>query len=371
MIVPANFCQLLNSHGISFYAGVPDSLLKNLCAYIDEEFDAHQHVITANEGNAVAMAMGHFLATGNPAVAYMQNSGLGNAVNPLVSMACEEICGIPMLLVIGWRGEPGEADEPQHEKQGQITPAMLELLGIPYVILDPHSDFSSVCSGIILEMKLHSKPVAILVRKGTFAASTKKHRAESQMMSREAALEIINAQLGADDLVIATTGKTARELYELQVSAKGECSAFLTVGAMGHASSIATSVAISRPDKRVICLDGDGAMIMHMGALPMIGALKPKNLVHVLLNNQVHESVGGQPTSMSNINVGSLVHAIGYAEYISIESESELLSFWQEAHFEQGPCLVEIKIKIGARTDLGRPKPSPYENSRAFRKHAK
>lgn len=371
MIQPASFCQFVQSHGISFFAGVPDSLLKNLCAYIDEAFDTRQHVITANEGNAIAMAMGHFLATGNPAVAYMQNSGLGNAVNPLVSMACEEICRIPMLLIIGWRGEPGIADEPQHFKQGQITPEMLELMGIPYVILDAQSDVSNDCSALMLQMMQDSKPVAILVRKGTFSASTKKREAQGQFMSREAALRIINEHLGADDLVIATTGKTARELYELQETAAGECTAFLTVGAMGHASSIATSAAIARPEKQVVCLDGDGAMIMHMGALATIGALKPNNLVHVLLNNEAHESVGGQPTSAGNINIESLALANGYAKYISIESEAELLSCWQQATQEPGPCLMEIKITIGSRKELGRPKPSPYENAVTFRKHAK
>ncbi|BDX07783.1 phosphonopyruvate decarboxylase [Planctobacterium marinum] len=371
MILPEDFCQFVRSHGISFFAGVPDSLLKNLCAYIDEHFDSRQHVITANEGNAIAMAMGHFLATGSPAVAYMQNSGLGNAINPLVSMTCEEVCGIPMLLIIGWRGEPGISDEPQHFKQGQITPEMLELLGIPYITLEAQSDVSAACSEIISTMLKDSKPVAILVRKNTFAATAKSPQPEGQMMSRETALNIINDHLTKDALVIATTGKTARELYEIQVKATGECSAFLTVGAMGHASSIAASAAIARPEKTVVCLDGDGAMIMHMGALPIIGSLRPNNLIHILLNNNAHESVGGQPTCAGSINIESLALANGYAQYISIESEAELVSCLKRWDFESGPCLMEIKIKIGARKDLGRPEPSPYENTRTFLKHAK
>lgn len=371
MIVPEDFCELLKDNSLSFFAGVPDSLLKNLCAHIDERYDANQHVITANEGNAIAMAMGHYLATGHPAVAYMQNSGLGNAVNPLTSMASEAVCSIPMLLIVGWRGEPGVADEPQHIKQGDITPQMLTLMDIPYVVLDANSNPYSLCKPLLDTMKTQSRPVAILVRKNTFTATAKSIKAVSDRMSREAALQVISTQLSDKDLVIATTGKTAREICEIQVRETGECSAFLTVGAMGHASSIAASIALAKPQKRVLCLDGDGALLMHMGAMAVIGGLKLENLVHVVLNNQAHESVGGQPTSISVVDVESLALANGYRSYIRIESESELFSGWKQVVSSKGPCFVEISIDIGSRKDLGRPESAPRDNARTFLNHAK
>lgn len=366
MIVPANFCQFLQSHGISFYAGVPDSLLKNLCAYIDDAFDAHQHVITANEGNAIAMAMGHFLATGDPAVAYMQNSGLGNAVNPILSMVSEAVCSIPMLLIIGWRGEPSVHDEPQHIKQGAITPDLLDLMGIPHVVLDGSSNVEEICTGLLESMVRASKPVAVLVRKDTFSETAIKKELTGDLMLREVALSIIESNLRNEDLVIATTGKTSRELYELQMQTKAECTAFLTVGAMGHASSIAASVAMAKPEKQVFCLDGDGALLMHMGALAIIGKLQPHNFVHVLINNEAHESVGGQPTCIASVDVKSLVLASGYKQYVKLESEAKLDCFWKNTRFNDGPWFVEVVVRVGSRKDLGRPKQSPLENANSF-----
>lgn len=371
MIKPQHFCQYLQHHGISFFAGVPDSLLKNLCAFIDEFYDRQQHVITANEGNAVAMAMGHYLATGNAAVAYMQNSGLGNAINPLTSMACREVSSIPMLLIIGWRGEPGEVDEPQHFKQGKITLELLELMGIPFEILDKDCQFEEKCATLLQVMNDQARPVALVVRKSTFEATVPTPSTHSQKMPRERALEIIQQSVSDSALVIATTGKTARELYEIQVRETGQCKGFLTVGAMGHASSIALAAAMTQPEKQVVCLDGDGAMLMHMGALATVGAQQPSRLVHVLLNNQAHESVGGQPTCIDQIDVKSLALANGYPNYKKIESEEELAEFWGNAERNDGPWFVEIVVAIGSRSDLGRPGPTPLENAQTFLRHAK
>lgn len=376
MINPQVFCSFLQEHNISFFAGVPDSLLKNLCAYIDDTFGRSQHVITANEGNAIAMAMGHYLATENPAVAYMQNSGLGNAINPLVSMASQTVCGIPMLLIIGWRGEPGVVDEPQHVKQGEITPDILSLMDIPYVVINPESDFVQECSPVLKTMQKECKPVAILVCKNTFSSFPPKDRsrqepASPKLMSRESALLTINANLSLQHLVFATTGKTARELNEIQNKQHGSCSAFLTVGAMGHTSSIALGAAMAKPDKTIICLDGDGALLMHMGAMAVIAAQKPENFMHVLLNNKAHESVGGQPTCINSIDVKSLALANGYRHFIRLESENEIAAYWQDAEYNDGPYFIEIIVAVGSRKDLGRPESTPAENKQAFLRHAK
>lgn len=271
MINPSRFCDVLGKYGIEFFCGVPDSLLKNLCAYIDDNFSADQHIITANEGNAVGLALGRFLGSHKPAAVYMQNSGLGNAINPLTSLADPQVYSIPMLLVIGWRGEPGIKDEPQHVMQGQITEQQLSIMNIPYVVMDSQSDSDASLATLLEKMTLENRPVAVLIKKATFSAFKSVNQLPSvYSLVREDALNTLLSSFGSDDVVVSTTGKTSREVFELRQQRGEPASDFLTVGGMGHTSSIAMGVALAAPKRRVIAIDGDGSMLMHMGALPII-----------------------------------------------------------------------------------------------------
>lgn len=371
MIEPKQFCDILLENNIDFFCGVPDSLLKELCAYIDHQFSSQQHIITANEGNAVGLAMGRFLGSNSPAVVYMQNSGLGNAVNPLTSLADPKVYSVPMLLVIGWRGEPGVKDEPQHVMQGQVTEQQLTILDIPYVVLDAQSDSQNVLLPLLQKMRTQSRPVAVLVKKGTFSGYKPDSQASSPQysMKREEALSVLLSEFDSDDIVVSTTGKTSREVFELR-KARGEtASDFLTVGGMGHTLSIAMGVALVKQDRKVIAIDGDGSMLMHMGALPIAGSHATDNLVHIVLNNQCHESVGGQPTVAGNIDLQRIAIASGYQHYFSASEQDTIAKTWKQVAHSTGPVLFEIKIAKGARSDLGRPSSSPIENKQAFMQH--
>jgi phosphonopyruvate decarboxylase len=371
MISPESFLAELKSSGVNFFCGVPDSLLKNLCSCVTASVDRNSHIITANEGNAVALAAGYHLATGKTGTVYMQNSGIGNAVNPLASLTDPEVYRIPVLLIIGWRGEPGVKDEPQHVKQGRISPALLDTMEIPYQILGPDSDYKECIAASIKSINEYGAPAAILVRKDTF--SSYKSPAEKKVnsdMTREQAVQVILELAEDDDLFVSTTGKTSRELFELR-KARGEAQRdFLTVGSMGHTSSIALGAALGAPGRRVICLDGDGSVIMHMGAIPIIGDIKPANLMHIVLNNASHESVGGQPTVADSIDFKGLALACGYTGYASADSPASIKSAWTEAEKTGGPVLMEIHIKQGSRDDLGRPSGTPEQNKKSFMEHA-
>jgi phosphonopyruvate decarboxylase len=371
MIAPAVFFEGLKSHGIDMLAGVPDSLLSSFCAYVEDHCQTGQHIVTANEGNAVALAAGYHLATGKTAAVYMQNSGLGNTVNPLTSLTDPEVYRIPLLMIIGWRGEPGVKDEPQHVKQGRITPALLELLEIPFWILDADTDLGQLLPKVFETMNISGSPVALLVRKDTFS-SYKGQRKPNQVatLKREDALRRLLELAGLNDLIISTTGKTSREIFELRAERREAQRDFLTVGSMGHTASIALGVALGNPTKRVICLDGDGSILMHLGALPIIGNLKPGNLVHVLLNNASHESVGGQPTVAGRVDFASIAHACGYSYYIKANDINSLSVAWDMLKDKRGPSLLEISISTGSRSDLGRPTSTAEENKRAFMKAA-
>ncbi len=367
MIDVKDFYNCLKELGIESFAGVPDSLLKEFCAYLDEHAEEGEHVICANEGNAIAMAAGRYLAGGEAALVYMQNSGLGNAVNPLLSLADREVYGIPMILMIGWRGEPGVKDEPQHIKQGRVQPALLEAMEIPYEIIDAQSaDYAELIAELKARALAESRPVALVIRKGTFAEYKRANKAECEFtLSREEALHAI---LEADNsyAIVSTTGKTSRELYEIRERRGEKAQDFLTVGSMGHSSSIAASIALARPEQRVMCIDGDGALLMHMGALAVIGSLKPRNFVHVLINNYCHESVGGQESAIAALDLSLLAKAAGYEHYLCALSKEELMRAITEIKDMEGPVFLEIRVKPGSRADLGRPKSSTLENKAAF-----
>ena len=362
--------SLLREQGFRFFTGVPDSLLKDFCAYVSEHASNDDHVIAANEGSATALALGHYLGTGEPAVVYLQNSGTGNAVNPLLSLADPEVYSIPMLLVIGWRGEPGIKDEPQHVKQGRRMTELLDAMEVPWFLLPREmADAGGVISEAVQKMRECMGPVAILVRKKTFEPYKMASNAATKFpMHREDAIQCIVRQLGPDDLVVSTTGKASRELYEYRLAQHSECSDFLTVGGMGHTGSIAMGLARARPDQLVVCIDGDGSVIMHMGALGVIGCSASPNLLHVVINNGAHDSVGGQPTVGYDIDIPAIAIACGYRKALSVSEPDELETEFVRLRGEPGPALLEVKVNKGARADLGRPKSTPIENRDALMK---
>jgi len=369
MINPKNFYEELRSKGINFFTGVPDSSLKQFCAYITDHTDKKNHIIAANEGNAIALAVGKYLATKNIPLVYMQNSGQGNTVNPLTSLVDPDVYSIPILMLIGWRGEPGKKDEPQHIKQGKITLQLLETLGIPYEVLSENIEEAKLTIEKAFQyMESNNAPYAIVIKKGSFEEYSLQTKVESNYeMSREDAIKVLVDNLEERDIIISTTGKTSRELFEYREELnQGHEKDFLTVGSMGHSSSIALGIALSRPERTVYCFDGDGALIMHLGASAIIGQNAPSNFKHVVLNNGVHDSVGGQPTVGFQINMKEIAKACGYKETFEATTKKELKEKVQQLKNSNGPAFLEIKVKKGARKELGRPTRTPQENKKDF-----
>lgn len=369
MIPPKKLYNLLQKHHIFFYTGVPDSLLKNLCAYITDHADEKHHVIAANEGGAVGLAAGHYLATGEIPVVYMQNSGIGNAVNPLLSLTDEAVYKIPILLIIGWRGEPGVHDEPQHIKQGQLTIPLLDTMGIKHSILTDDEEKLAIQVNEAVDY-IHStgRTYALVVRKGTFAEyKLKKNEPVPYSLSREETIQAVARTLPEDAIIVSTTGKISRELFEYRDAQKsGHAHDFLTVGSMGHASQIALGIALSHPEHPVCCFDGDGAAIMHLGSLGITGQVHPENYTHIVYNNGAHDSVGGQPTIGFQINLPKIAEAAGYRTAISVETEEQLYKTLDVLPRLPKPAFIEIRVKKGSREDLGRPTTTPQENKEAL-----
>lgn len=363
------FYNLLKGHGTDFICGVPDSLLADFCNYLSSMVSNQNHIITANEGNAIGLASGYHLATGKIGLVYMQNSGLGNCVNPLASLTDSEVYNIPVLLLIGWRGEPGFIDEPQHIKQGKITIGQLELLGIPYSIApDSESDFSDCIESAYSTMNLNNCPFAIIIKKNLFSPFPSLNRTYNSLsLLREEAIITILESLNEKDILISTTGKISREVFDYRERKKqGHDSDFLTVGSMGHCSSIALGVALQHPKNRIFCFDGDGSVIMHMGALATIGGCSPVNFKHVIFNNGSHDSVGGQPTVGLDIDLLTIAKSCNYNSVFRVETYSELVEVLGNFIRSDGPSLLEVRVKKGSRDDLPRPSLSPYANKKNF-----
>ena len=372
MVDPTAFYESAKGCDLDLFTGVPDSLLKDFCLYLSQCAAPNEHVVVANEGAAIALASGHYLSSGGIALVYMQNSGLGNAVNPLLSLTCSNVYQIPLIMLIGWRGETGTNDEPQHLAQGRLTLPLLETLGIPQRLLPPDTTEAVECLEESVSMaRSLSAPVAIVVRKDTFVGiSDKAVISNGYEMSREKAISVIVENLDERDALVSTTGKISRELYECRELRNGAGSEqdFLAVGSMGHASQIALGVALVQPERRVYCLDGDGALIMHMGSLAIIGSRAPRNFVHVVLNNGCHESVGGQPTAGFDIDIAQIAKACGYRTTISAKSLAELRTSLKSVINEEGPCLLEVRVSGESRKELGRPEPRLLENRNRFMK---
>ena len=318
------------------------------------------------EGNAnmrELLATGHYLATGRPGVVYMQNSGLGNIVNPLLSLTDKAVYRIPALLIIGWRGKPGVHDEPQHITQGRLTLPLLKTMGVAHSVLERKEQVREACE----YMMLHGQSYALVVRKGSFEPSQKlPPREELSTLPREEAIREVLGLLGERDIVVSTTGMISREVYENRRTHERD---FLTVGSMGHASSIALGIALAQPQRKVVCLDGDGAVLMHLGALPVVAAQAVPNLRHIVLNNGAHDSVGGQPTVMGGVDLPAAARALAYKEVFRVDSVDGIRAVWQDFMQVQGTAMLEIRVRRGARKDLGRPKESPQENKQAFMKY--
>lgn len=375
MIQPEKFYQALAGEGITFYAGVPDSLLKNLCAYITDHAEPRNNIIAANEGGAIALAAGYHLATGRIPAVYMQNSGEGNAVNPLLSLTDPEVYHIPVLLIIGWRGEPGVHDEPQHVKQGKVTLPLLDAMGIAHATLSAdEQEATRQVAQAAAHMRATGQAYALVIRKGTFADYRLQTTvADESQLTREQAIQMVAGAMDSRAVAVSTTGKISRELFEYrEAGQQGHERDFLTVGSMGHASQIALGIALHQPERPVYCFDGDGAVIMHMGALAISGSLQPNNFYHILFNNGVHDSVGGQPTVGYKIDLPEIAAASGYKTVISVDNADDLANVLQDLTDNEAPLFLEIKVKKGARADLGRPTTTPEENKQAlmhFLKH--
>ena len=366
---------LMDIIGSEFYTGVPDSQLRPLCDCLMDTYgiDPRHHIIAANEGNCTALAAGYHLATGKIPVVYLQNSGEGNIINPAASLLSDQVYGIPVVFIIGWRGEPGIHDEPQHIYQGAVTLRLLEAMDISAFVIGKETADEEARSAMSCFRPLLAagKSTAFVVRKGGLSYENKVIYQNGFTLRREEAIRHIARAAGTDPIV-STTGKASRELFEIREQAgQGHQYDFLTVGSMGHASSIALGIALNKPERKVWCIDGDGAVLMHMGAMAVLGANKPENLVHVVINNGAHETVGGMPTVAEAVDVPGAARACGYRNAVSVDTAEALDRELEQAKAGSGLRLIEVKCALGARADLGRPTTSAWENKRAFMNYLK
>ena len=362
-----NFVKAL---GADFFTGVPDSQLKALCNYLMSTYgiDGKHHIIAANEGNCTAIAAGYHLATGKVPVVYMQNSGQGNIINPVASLLNGDVYGMPCIFVIGWRGEPGVHDEPQHIFQGKVTVKLMEDMDIPVCILSKDTTEEELAAKMeeYRALLAEGKQVCFVVRKGALAFDGKVKYANDNTMLREDIVRHIAAAAG-EDPIVSTTGKASRELFEIrEANGQSHCYDFLTVGSMGHSSSIALGIALQQPQRKVWIIDGDGAVLMHMGSMAVLASQNPGNIVHIVINNGAHETVGGQPTAMANVDVVKVAQGCGYPNAVSVDSFEALDAALAQAREKNELTLIEVKCAIGARDDLGRPTTTAQENKQAF-----
>lgn len=365
--------KLIEIIGADFYTGIPDSQLKALCNYLMGTYgiDPHHHIIAANEGNCAALAAGYHLATGKIPVVYMQNSGEGNIINPAASLLNDKVYAIPVIFIIGWRGEPGIHDEPQHIYQGEITLKLLEDMDIKSFVIgkDTTDDEVAAAMEMFRTILAAGKDVAFVIRKGALTDAPMVEYENDNHMLREEIIQHIIA-VSKEDPIISTTGKASRELFETRV-ANGQSHKydFLTVGSMGHSSSIALGVAINMPERRIWCVDGDGAVLMHMGSMAVLGTNRPKNLIHIIINNGAHETVGGMPTVAGKIDLAGVAKSCGYPYAVRVGSFEELDKELEEAKERNDLSLIEVKCGIGARENLGRPTTTALENKQNFMKY--
>lgn len=365
-----NFVKIIET---DFFAGVPDSQLKELCSYLMNTYgiSPKHHTIAANEGNCTALAAGYYLATGKIPAVYMQNSGEGNIINPAASLLNDKVYAIPMIFIIGWRGEPGTNDEPQHIYQGEVTIKLLEDMGIRSYVISKDTSENDLMSVMVKFKEILSagKDVAFIIRKGALTYDGKVKYENNSIMSREKIIRHI-VNVSGEDPVVSTTGKASRELFEIrETSMQSHKYDFLTVGSMGHSSSIALGLAINKPRTKIWCIDGDGSVLMHMGSMAVLGNIKPSNMVHIVINNGAHETVGGMPTVAHNIEIAAIAKVCGYPYAICVDNFEALDSELLAAKYRNEFSMIEVRCSIGSRSDLGRPTTSPLENKINFMKY--
>ena len=365
----------LSELGVNFYTGVTDSLLNDFCLYAIDYCDDEHNIIAANEGNAIGIAAGYYFSTGKLPVVYMQNSGIGNAMNPLLSLTHQDVYSIPMILVIGWRGDPSIIDHVQHKRQGELTTVLMDDMNIPYEILDKDDMVISKFEWAVAKAKEISAPVALIAKKGILSKSKKEtfYPEEGIMMNREDAMDIVFDFMPDDTIYSATTGRATRELHEMFVKRNLHFDReFLNVGSMGHNSSVALGMAVGCPERHYVVFDGDSATLMHLGALTTTGKVAPKHFLNIVLNNGAHESVGGQPTIGFGIDYAKLSAALGYKHYFYAENTEELQSILKTIDYGNlGTSFLEIRLAQGSRKDLGRPKKTPIENKNSVMEYLK
>lgn len=367
--------KLVEIIGSDFYTGIPDSQLKALCNYLMNIYgvDPEHHVIAANEGNCTALAAGYHLATGKVPVVYMQNSGEGNIINPAASLLNDKVYAIPTVFIVGWRGEPGLHDEPQHIYQGEVTVKLLEDMDIRTFVIGKDTTDGEVEAVMadFREVLAKGKDVAFVIRKGAISYDGKvKYENDSTMLREEIIQHIVKAS--GEDPIVSTTGKASRELFETRAAnAQSHKYDFLTVGSMGHSSSIALGIAVNKPNTRIWCVDGDGSVLMHMGSMAVIGANAPRNMVHVVINNGAHETVGGMPTVASKIDLVAIAKACGYPNAVCVDTFEALDAELEAVKARNELSLIEVKCSIGAREDLGRPTTTALENKQNFMEYLK
>lgn len=365
MLNPKDFFEILNiENGYEYFCGVPDSTLKSFCSFVDDH--AKDHLICANEGSAIGNAIGYHLATNKVPVIYMQNSGFGNAINPILSMASKEIYQIPMLIIIGWRGEPGLKDEPQHIHQGKVLLPSLDSMELDYDILPTkYESTQKLITDITSKIKSKKRPYFLVVKKGTFDNYESKQSKSLNTLNR---IEVIKeiTQTFRSEKFISSTGYISRELFQIREETNTDHSLdFLTIGAMGHASQIAYSYA-KHSKKRTICLDGDGSFLMHMGGATAIKSRPHTNIIHIVLNNGAHLSVGGQPTIAEKLSLDKIASECGFEHTYSVSSQSELTKTLTKIKDKTGPIFIDIKVNKEIKKDLMRPNLSPLEMKNLF-----
>lgn len=365
-----NVESFIKTTGCEFFTGVPDSQLKALCNYLMATYgvDGRHHIIAANEGNCSAVAAGYHLATGKVPMVYMQNSGEGNIINPVASLLNEKVYSIPVVFVVGWRGEPGFYDEPQHTFQGEVTLKLLEDMGIATAILSKETEEEELAEVMVGFRNIlnNGKQVAFVVKKGALEFDGSVRYSNAYTLTREEVIRHVVAVSG-EEQIVSTTGKASRELFEIRESNhQGHGYDFLTVGSMGHSSSIALGIALQKPEKKLWVIDGDGACLMHMGSMAVMGVVKPRGIVHIVINNGSHETVGGQPTVMGCIDIVAVAKGCGYPNAVSVDSLDALDFELNKAKETKDLCLIEVKCAIGSRGDLGRPTTTAKQNKEAF-----
>ena len=360
------FLDIVEDLGDAFFTGVPDSLLNPFIdAVVDRYGISDKHIVAVNEGAAVGLAAGHYLATSRPAVVYMQNSGIGNAVNPIISLLHKKVYSIPVVFIIGWRGEPGTKDEPQHVYQGEATLPLLDCLEIPYTIMSKETDDLSVTVDSFKKHIKNGQSVAFIIRKDSLTNDKKINYTSDAVLTREEVLETILSISGKDGetVFICTTGKLSREVFEIRQQHGGKHDHdFLTIGSMGHSLMIAFGIALAKPEKRIFCLDGDGAVLMHMGSLAVTGVHSPVNLVHVVINNGSHETVGGLTAVSSKLSLCEIARASGYKYSYMVNTLEKLAELLSSLGLLDGPVFIEVICNLVSRANLGRPTTTPKQH---------